>query len=178
MSTIYVYSYHFDDPVGDLGIAEANGAICRVIFDCPLEELGGVNLARLFKTEMKNCTKIIEALETDLLKQAALQIAEYLKGKRAAFKIPVRISGAAFTKLVYNELLKIPAGQTRSYKEVAEAAGNPNACRAVGSINSNNNIPIFIPCHRVIGSNGALTGYAGGLPMKQYLLDIEQKYYL
>jgi len=109
---------------------------------------------------------------TDL---AAKQLGEYFAGKRRQFDVPVSPHGTHFQRAVWNELLAIPYGETRSYKNIAQAIGNPNACRAVGMANNKNPVSIIIPCHRVIGSNGALVGYGGGLEMKQKLLELEKK---
>ncbi len=102
------------------------------------------------------------------------QVDEYLQGKRKNFDIRFRLEGTEFQKEVWNALLEIPYGETRSYKQIAEAIGNPKAVRAVGMANNRNPILLIVPCHRVIGADGSLTGYAGGLEMKQYLLDLER----
>lgn len=105
-----------------------------------------------------------------------VQIDEYLNGKRKIFDLPLAPQGTDFQKKVWNELTKIPYGSTKSYKEIAQNIGNPQAARAIGMANNKNPLPIIIPCHRVIGSNGKLIGYRGGLNIKQNLLNIE-KYY-
>jgi len=105
---------------------------------------------------------------------AAAQLSEYLSGECKAFDLPLKPQGTDFQNKVWNALLEIPYGETRSYKQVAEMTGKPNASRAVGMANNKNPIWIIIPCHRVIGANGALTGYGGGLEMKQKLLEIEK----
>jgi methylated-DNA-[protein]-cysteine S-methyltransferase len=115
-----------------------------------------------------------ETNETSLLKNAALQLNEYLEGKRNSFDLPLNPKGTEFQKKVWAALCDIPYGETRSYKQIAECVGNPKACRAVGMANNKNPIMIFIPCHRVVGSNGSLTGYAGGLDMKEKLLLLEK----
>ena len=104
------------------------------------------------------------------------EIMEYLNGKRKSFDIKYEINGTEFQKKVWKELTKIPYGETRSYKEIAVAVGNPKACRAVGMANNKNPIAIIVPCHRVIGSDGKLVGYAGGLDMKRALLNLEKKH--
>ena len=114
--------------------------------------------------------KAADAL-TDL---AARQLGEYFAGKRTRFDVPLHPRGTPFQCVVWKELCEIPFGETRSYKQIAQAVGNPDACRAVGMANNKNPIWIFIPCHRVIGTNGMLTGYGGGIEMKQKLLDIEK----
>lgn len=116
----------------------------------------------------------IEVNETSLLKNAALQLNEYLEGKRNSFDLPLNPNGTEFQKKVWAALCDIPFGETRSYKQIAEYIGNPKACRAVGMANNKNPIMIFIPCHRVVGSDGSLTGYAGGLDMKEKLLSLEK----
>ncbi len=93
------------------------------------------------------------------------QIIEYLNGRRTDFDFPYELSGTEFQKRVWKELCHIPYGETRTYKQLAEAIGQPKASRAVGLANSKNPVAIAVPCHRVIGSNGSLTGYAGGLDM-------------
>ena len=113
---------------------------------------------------------------SEVLKDAFEQLEEYLEGKRKEFDLPLNPKGTSFQQKVWSCLYKIPYGETRSYKDVAEQIGDENACRAVGSANNKNPIPIFIPCHRIIGSDGNLTGYAGGLEIKQKLLDIEQQF--
>ncbi len=106
-----------------------------------------------------------------------LQIMEYLEHKRVTFDIEVDLRHSTpFQLSVYEELMKIPYGETRSYKEVAIAIGNPKASRAVGAANNHNPIHIIIPCHRVIGSRGALTGYAAGVEAKEFLLNLERLY--
>ncbi len=102
------------------------------------------------------------------------ELDEYFEGKRKTFDIPLRTHGTAFQEKVWAALRAIPYGEVRSYKEVAEAIGHPKAYRAVGMANNANPIFIIVPCHRVIGSDGSLTGYGGGLPMKKALLSLEK----
>lgn len=104
------------------------------------------------------------------------ELDEYFQGKRKTFDIPLRTHGTPFQEKVWAALRAIPYGEVRSYKEVAEAIGHPKAYRAVGMANNANPIFIIVPCHRVIGSNGSLTGYGGGLPMKKALLSLEKKH--
>jgi len=112
--------------------------------------------------------------ETPLIKKAAAQIEEYLNGKRKKFSLPLAMHGTEFQMDVWRALQSIPYGETRSYKEIAELVHRPKAVRAVGMANHRNPISIIVPCHRVIGHNGSLTGYGGGLPLKKYLLELEQ----
>lgn len=102
------------------------------------------------------------------------QLQEYFAKKRKAFDVQFNLKGTPFQMRVWQQLQKIPYGQTQTYKQIAEAIGKPKASRAVGMAIHNNPIAIIIPCHRVIGSNGKLTGYAGGLDLKQHLLNIEK----
>lgn len=111
--------------------------------------------------------------ETDLIKKAAKQLKEYYDGLRRDFDLPLDLQGTLFQLKVWNELLKIPYGQTRTYKQIAQAIGSPKAYRAVGNANNQNRIMVVVPCHRVIGSNGQMVGYAGGIEMKEMLLAIE-----
>jgi methylated-DNA-[protein]-cysteine S-methyltransferase len=103
----------------------------------------------------------------------AEQLQEYFEGKRTHFDLPLDIKGTPFQVAVWNELLKIPYGSTCSYMDIARSLGKPGAARAVGMANHENPIAVVIPCHRVVGSDGSLTGYAGGLHIKQQLLSIE-----
>jgi len=109
-----------------------------------------------------------------ILKEAYTQIDEYFRGIRKSFDLKLYIEGTDFQKKVWDQLRQIPYGEISTYKEVAKAIGNEKAVRAVGNSNNKNKIPIVIPCHRVIGSNGKLVGYAGGLHIKQWLLEHEK----
>ena len=155
-----MYKKVMNSPVGKIEIIEEN------------EKLIELNIYNEEKNEQKN--KIIEK-DTRLLLEVEKQLKEYFKGKRIKFEISLNPKGTEFMKKVWKELLNIPYGETRTYKEIAEKIGNSKASRAVGMANNKNPIPIIIPCHRVIGSNNKLVGYALGLDMKQYLLDLERK---
>lgn len=126
-------------------------------------------------TTHQNYNYILE--ETPLIKMAAKQLDEYFNGKRQQFDLPLDLTGTIFQTKVWQELLKIPYGQTKSYKDIATAINNPKAYRAVGMANNKNRIMIVVPCHRVISSDNKLTGYAGGLEKKEFLLNLESKYY-
>lgn len=112
--------------------------------------------------------------ETNLIHDAFTQIYEYLNRKRKYFDLPLKPIGTEFQTTVWNELLKIPYGEICSYQDIAIRIGTPKATRAVGGANNKNPIFIIIPCHRVIGKNGSLTGYADGLDLKKYLLELEK----
>ncbi len=121
--------------------------------------------------DIGECTSNI--YETELIRKAYEQLTEYLCGRRTSFELPLNPEGTEFQKKVWDALCNIPYGETRSYKQVAEAVGNPKASRAIGMANNRNPIMIFIPCHRVIGADGSLVGYGGGLHIKEKLLFIE-----
>jgi methylated-DNA-[protein]-cysteine S-methyltransferase len=110
---------------------------------------------------------------TPLTERVAAQVDEYLTGKRIQFDFPYKLHGTAFQLAVWQALREILYGQTRTYQEIANAIGHPRATRAVGVAIGKNPLQIVVPCHRVIGTNGKLTGYAGGLAMKKALLDLE-----
>ena len=146
--------FFYETDLGTIGIRENNKGITNIYFS------------------KINTNDNVE--ETDLIKECYRQLEEYFTGNRMQFNIPLDFEGTEFQKKVWCQLLKIPYGETRSYKEVAIAIGNEKACRAIGMANNKNPIPIIIPCHRVIGSNGKLVGYAGGLNVKEKLLNIEK----
>jgi methylated-DNA-[protein]-cysteine S-methyltransferase len=104
------------------------------------------------------------------------QLMEYFEGKRTQFDLQLDVEGTPFQKAVWSELLRIPYGETRTYGEIAKAIGRPGAARAVGMANHDNPIAVVIPCHRVVGRDGSLTGYAGGVHLKAQLLSIERRH--
>ena len=112
--------------------------------------------------------------QTPVLARAAAQLDAYFEGSLKTFDLPLRLFGTPFQMAVWNALKTIPYGETRSYGDIARAIGHPKAYRAVGMANHRNPVAIVIPCHRVIGSDGALTGYGGGLPLKAWLLSQER----
>lgn len=115
-----------------------------------------------------------ECCRTELSDRVAKQLGEYFEGARTEFELPLEPEGTAFQKSVWKALETIPYGETRCYSEVAEMIGNPKAARAIGMANHNNPIGICIPCHRVVGKNGKLVGYAAGTDKKKTLLELEQ----
>ena len=138
-------------PVGPLTLGECGGALVYIRFG----DGGGCD-------------------RTPLLEKAARQIEEYFDGRRREFDLPLAPAGTPFQREVWSALRGIPYGQTRSYRDIAAAVGRPQACRAVGMANHRNPLPIVVPCHRVIGASGALTGYAGGVEVKDALLRLER----
>ncbi|NIE74819.1 methylated-DNA--[protein]-cysteine S-methyltransferase [Pantoea sp. Ap-967] len=132
--------------------------------------------AVLWQEERENRVRLGELHRDDqhpTLRETARQLGEYFAGKRQQFDLMLDFAGTEFQRQVWSALLTIPFGQTRSYSDIARQIGNPNAVRAVGAANGRNPISIIAPCHRVIGASGGLTGFAGGLPAKQYLLALE-----
>ncbi|MBN2285685.1 MAG: methylated-DNA--[protein]-cysteine S-methyltransferase [Tissierellales bacterium] len=134
------------------------------------------------KASLKGITSIsfrnqkgINEGDSPLLEQAVTELKEYFGGQRKSFDLPLDIEGTPFRMKVWNELSKIPYGETISYKELASRIGNVKASRAVGGANNKNPIGIVVPCHRVIGANGALVGYEGGIDKKKWLLDFEKE---
>jgi methylated-DNA-[protein]-cysteine S-methyltransferase len=115
------------------------------------------------------------ARDDDGFGEVKQQLGEYFAGTRTEFTVPVAPSGTPFQRAVWRELTTIPYGQTRTYGEIARTLGGPKLTRAVGAANGRNPISIVVPCHRVVGSDGSLTGYAGGLPRKRFLLDLEAR---
>lgn len=126
----------------------------------------------IYFSHVKNCNALKQ--EIGIVHEAYVQLLEYLEGRRTSFSFPFSIKGTSFQEKVWLELLKIPYGSTASYKQIAERIGNPKACRAIGMANNKNPVSIVIPCHRVIGSSGALIGYGGGLDRKKRLLELEK----
>jgi methylated-DNA-[protein]-cysteine S-methyltransferase len=143
--------------IGKIGIAEAVGEITNVYFETDI------------------IPPALELKETALLRDAFRQLNAYLKGTLKAFSLPIAPAGTIFRQQVWQLLNNIPYGKTATYKDIAIALGNPQSVRAVGQANHQNPIPLFIPCHRIIGMNGKLVGYRGGLAIKAKLLEIEKQ---
>jgi methylated-DNA-[protein]-cysteine S-methyltransferase len=112
---------------------------------------------------------------TPLLEKTTRQLSEYFAGSRREFTLPLLLKGTPFQRRVWEALQTIPYGETCSYGELAKAIGSPKSCRAVGGANHRNPISIIVPCHRVVGASGSLTGYGGGLENKRFLLDLERR---
>jgi methylated-DNA-[protein]-cysteine S-methyltransferase len=147
-------------PVGELTLVASDRGLAAILWEN--DEPGRVRLGLM--TEDAGHPVLLEAEQ---------QLNEYFSGKRKTFSVKLDFSGTVFQKAVWNALLTIPYGETRSYGEIAVQLGNPKAVRAVGAANGRNPISIIAPCHRVIGSNGKLTGFAGGLEAKSLLLRLE-----
>ena len=121
-------------------------------------------------------TGTLSAVDMNIFNRCASQLDEYFSGERKNFELPIRQDGTDFQQKVWNELMQIPYGKTISYLQLAQRLGNVKAIRAAASANGRNQICILVPCHRVIGSDGSLTGYGGGIPRKKWLLGHEWKY--
>jgi len=157
-------------PIGPMLAGATSAGICLLEFvDRRMVETQITRLKRLLNAELLPGTSPY----FDLLN---FQLKEYFEGKRRDFSVPLVLPGTDFQKAVWALLLKIPYGSTRSYKQQAEILGKPAAVRAVGKANGDNRISIIIPCHRVIGENGQLVGYGGGIWRKHYLLELEAKF--
>lgn len=148
-----IFRAYYSSPIGMVEIAGTEDGISSIIF-----------------TEGEVTTGSVP----DILKDAYAQLDEYFKGKRKGFDLKLSPKGTEFQKKVWNELMNIPFGETLTYKDIASKIGNIKAVRAVGNANGKNPISIVVPCHRVIGSSGELTGYAGGLDRKAWLLKHER----
>jgi methylated-DNA-[protein]-cysteine S-methyltransferase len=149
-------------PVGQLTLVARDGKLSAILWET--ERANRVRLGELY-----------EAPESPVLVETQRQLQEYFAGTRNHFELELDFAGTDFQKQVWQALLTIPFGETRSYSQIARQIGNPTAVRAVGAANGRNPISIIAPCHRVIGASGTLTGFAGGLEAKQYLLTLENR---
>lgn len=149
-------------PVGELTLVASNTGLAAILWEH--DDPKRVRLG-----------EVTEDPGHPILLQTEHQLREYFAGKRTVFTVSLDMTGTQFQKKVWRELLAIPFGETRTYGELAKRVGNPRACRAVGAANGRNPISIIAPCHRAIGADGSLTGFAGGLANKRYLLDLERK---
>ncbi|TCS96828.1 methylated-DNA--[protein]-cysteine S-methyltransferase [Hazenella coriacea] len=157
-----------DSPVGTLVLAVSDKGLCQLTFCKKCDPAVSLQVwCKQWFTKPK-----VERNDHEVLPYKE-QLHEYFQKKRREFDLPVDLHGTPFQKLVWKQLQQIPYGEVRSYKEVAQAMGAPKAVRAVGGANNRNPISIVVPCHRVIGSNGSLVGYGGGLHIKEYLLNLE-----
>ncbi len=147
----------YNSPVGKLLLAGDMDGLQRIQFECNIQ---------IDENWQENKKRFVEVIQ---------QLDEYFSKKRKTFDLKLNPQGTEFQKQVWNRLEQIPFGQTKYYGQIAQEIGNPKASRAIGMANNKNPIPIIIPCHRVIGKNGTLTGFASGLDIKQQLLNIENK---
>lgn len=162
-----IYSTYFKTPYGELVIGCFDNKIC--LCDWRYRKMRNtldIKLQKMLKASFKEGT-------TAVIDQTKKELTEYFNKQRTVFTIPLLLVGTTFQKTVWEELLQIPYGKTDSYLGLSEQLSNPKAIRAVASANGANTIAIIIPCHRIIGKNGSLVGYAGGLPTKKALLTLE-----
>lgn len=156
-------SYYFkkvSTPVGELKLVANDVALAAILWEDD-------------DPERVRLGEMIERNDHPVLLKTARQLEDYFQGRLSDFSLPLEFEGTEFQKKVWHALLTIPFGETRSYQQIADQIGNPKAVRAVGAANGRNPISIIAPCHRVIGANGTLTGFAGGLKVKEFLLRLE-----
>ncbi len=151
-----------DSPIGRLRLVATDQGLSHLLFDQQVGE------------DLESDGDPAETDNHPVLDEAATQLEEYFAGRRQEFDIPLDLSGTEFQRAAWSALANVPFGETRSYRQQAEAIGRPKAVRAIGAANGQNPVPIVLPCHRIVGSDGSLTGYGGGLPIKEYLLNHEQ----
>ena len=147
--------FFYNTEIGTIGIEDSEGFISRVYFKEPDDKSGML------------------VQETHLIKEMSRQLEDYISGKIREFSVPVKCEGTSFMKQVWDIISEIPYGKTLTYGQIAAKLGKPKAARAVGLACNRNPVPIIVPCHRVVGSNGKMTGYAGGLELKESLLSLE-----
>ncbi len=163
-----LHAKRFRTPVGEMAAAvDDAGRLVRLSFatlrgDAEIER----DAARLGTSVTWDSDRAADAVE---------QLADFFAGRRTGFDLPLAPRGTAFQQRVWTELARIPFGETVSYRALAERIGSPAAVRAVGRANATNPLPVVVPCHRVIGADGSLTGYAGGVPAKEWLLALERR---
>ncbi|MDF2923589.1 MAG: [Fe-S]-binding protein [Paenibacillaceae bacterium] len=170
MSVIY-YKY-LEAPIGRLLLCSTERGLCRIGFDRSRQQEEELE-------ELEQWARLRIAADSRLLEggfhieEAEEQLRQYFAGERSGFSVSLDLHGTPFQQQVWQSLAKIPYGEVRSYKQIAQNIGSPKAVRAVGGANNRNPVPVIIPCHRVIGASGDMVGYAGGLTIKQMLLELE-----
>jgi methylated-DNA-[protein]-cysteine S-methyltransferase len=165
-----VFYSEMDTPIGPLLVAATSKGLFWIDFGKGNKSI--FNLERWTKKWLNH--QHIES-NGSIVEPIIRQIEEFLQGQRTQFDVQLDLQGTPFQKMVWQALTNIPYGETRSYKQIALDVGIPKAVRAIGGANNKNPIPIIIPCHRVVGSNGALVGYGGGLDIKEHLLNLEKQ---
>lgn len=164
MTTTTLRRKTIDSPIGRLILIAGEGGLWRILF--ANEDLASKGLRDADAPAVEGPDQVLDA--------TVGQLEEYFAGERTDFDLPLHLEGTDFQKQAWRALATIPYGETISYGKQAEAIGRPGAFRAVGSANGQNPIPIVLPCHRVVGADGSLTGFGGGLDIKQRLLDLER----
>ena len=160
-----MYTRYLATPVGELRLVASGTQLLRIEFESRRQQAPGSGSG----------SGSGSGQSSELLAHCAAQLTEYFAGQRALFSLELAEAGTAFQRSVWQALRRIPYGETRSYQAIAREIGRPTAMRAVGAASSRNPLPIVVPCHRVIGSDGSLTGYAGGLDAKALLLALEKR---
>ncbi|WP_027190601.1 methylated-DNA--[protein]-cysteine S-methyltransferase [Fundidesulfovibrio putealis] len=150
--------FHYNTDIGEVGIAEQDGKLTNIFFEADPVPVGAV------------------VQETQAIREAHRQLARYFAGELREFSLPLAPQGTQFLRAVWDQLRAVAYGQTATYSQIAQRAGNPRAIRAVGLACARNPLPLVIPCHRILGSSGKLTGYRGGLALKQRLLEMEKQH--
>lgn len=169
--------YDYESPIGKLGILEEDGKLVG-LFRAAQNDTAVIRAGRIgMRIGQAGIRGGQTAVHTDssVIQKTVKQLEEYFQGKRTVFELPVCLKGTPFQQKVWAALQTIPYGETRSYGELAAQIGNPKACRAIGGANHRNPVMIVVPCHRVIGADGSLTGFGCGLDAKQYLLELERR---
>lgn len=164
----YIYFSEMNSPIGLLTIGKTEKGICFIEFGSIKKTCSSID--NWLKKKLMNVE--LEESHEELL-PAIQQLEEYFRKERTQFDLPLDLLGTKFQSMVWSRVKEIPYGSTKSYKQIAMEIGAPKAVRAIGGANNQNPVPIIIPCHRVIGSNGAMVGYGGGLDKKEYLLTLE-----
>ncbi|KRE68803.1 methylated-DNA--[protein]-cysteine S-methyltransferase [Paenibacillus sp. Soil750] len=168
--TVVLTYTEIDSPIGPLVLVASPQGLCKVEFGTYEENR---EQREQWASRWYGAFELSENAKQ--LASVAEQLTQYFKRERESFEGDLDLQGTEFQKRVWLALQTIPYGETASYKHIAEAIGSPKAVRAVGGANNQNPIPVIIPCHRIIGANGDLVGYGGGLPTKVHLLDLEQR---
>lgn len=163
-----VYVSRVETPLGRFVLAATDAGLCRLLLPSEAEE----DLAAWI--EAQGFTAALDGADHAVSRQAREELLAYAQGQLRQFSVPLDLRGTAFQRQVWAALTQIPFGETRSYGQIAASVGNPRAVRAIGGANHNNPVAIIVPCHRVIGANGALVGYGGGLALKERLLAFER----
>ncbi|MCO7127632.1 methylated-DNA--[protein]-cysteine S-methyltransferase [Sporolactobacillus shoreicorticis] len=165
----YLAIQEMETAIGTLTLSVYGSKLCRIDFGHFAEREHEVK-----RWAEKHGLPVIVNRDERQCAEAVRQLSEYFNGRRKTFTLPLLMKGTEFQRKVWKALTAVPFGETRSYKDIARAVNNPKGVRAIGMANNRNPIPIVVPCHRVIGANGSLVGYGGGLEVKQFLLTLEK----
>lgn len=168
MAKIPYYYAEMDSPIGILTVVQSSNGVCFIEFGSASDTSTSINM-KLRKSQINTTLQY----DKTPLKMVEDQLQAYFKGELEIFDLPLDLIGTKFQKLVWDKVASIPYGVTKSYKQIAAEIGSPKAVRAIGGANNKNPVPIIIPCHRVIGTNGSMVGYGGGLDKKEVLLRLE-----